>query len=144
MKKTKIRENGMMTMGLQIILWIWFLGCVITWRFGKVLLVEGVGCKSAEFVVLCLYGIGIVLFHAFQPAGRWILLAILILWFTVQFFCHWYYTIFGVTKEKLAGYNDCFRGTVRIFPVSEKRLIPDFYHIMLHVLILLNIICCII
>ena len=47
----------------QIVLWIWFLGCTITYRIGKYLLVEGVGTKSAEFAVLCLYSLGIVLFH---------------------------------------------------------------------------------
>ena len=76
------------------------------------------------------------------PAGRWILLGILVLWFSVQFLCHWYFTIFGASESKLKGYNDCFRGTVRVFPVSETRLIPDLYHIVLHILILLNIIAC--
>ena len=63
----------------------------------------------------------------------------LIFWFTVQFFCHWYYTLFGATPKKLSGYNECFRSTVRLFPASDKKLIPDLYHIALHALILLNI-----
>ena len=65
---------------------------------------------------------------------------ILALWFVVQFFCHWYYTIFGASESKLKGYNECFKGTARLIPMSEKRLIPDLYHIVLHVLILLNVI----
>ncbi len=105
----------------------------------KILLVEGVGLKSAEFAVLCLYSLGIAAFHCFRPAGKWILLGILLLWFAVQFMCHWYFTIFGASERKLRGYNDCFRDTVRIFPMSDKRLIPDLYHIVLHLLILLNI-----
>ena len=127
---------------LQLILWLWFLGCVITWRFGKVLLVEGMGIKSAEFVMFCLYSAGVLSFWLFVPAGRWILLAVLVLWLTIQFFCHWYYTIFGASEKKLAGYNDCFRDTVRLFPMREDRLIPDLYHIVLHILILANIIGC--
>ena len=67
----------------QIVLWIWFLGCTITYRIGKHLLVEGVGTKSAEFAVLCLYSLGIVLFHWFQPAGKWLLFGVLTLWFIV-------------------------------------------------------------
>ena len=55
-----------------------FLGCTITWRFGKLLLVEGMGIKSAEFVMLCLYSIGLITYYLFQPAGRWILFAILV------------------------------------------------------------------
>ena len=58
----------------QIVLWVWFLGCTVTYRLGKKLLVEGVGLKSAEFAVLCLYSFGIIAFHCFPPTGKWILL----------------------------------------------------------------------
>ena len=66
-------------------------------------------------------------------------MGVLLFWFIVQFFCHWYYTIFGASEKKLKGYNDCFRNTVRIIPASKTRLIPDLYHMILHLLILLNI-----
>ena len=127
---------------VQVTLWIWFLGCTTTYRIGKHLLVEGMGVKSAEFVMLCLYSIGLVSFYFIQPVGQWILLAILMLWFIVQFFCHWYFTLFGASEKKIKGYNECFRDSVRIFPMSEKRLIPDLYHIVLHILILANIALC--
>ena len=94
--------------------------------------------------MLCLYSLGIVLFHWFQPAGKWILSGILTLWFIVQFMCHWYYTIFGASERKLQGYNDCFRESIRIFPMSDKRLVPDLYHIVLHILILINIVLCLV
>ena len=129
------------TIILQAALWLWFLGCTTTYRIGKYTLVEGMVIKSAEFVTLCVYSIGLILFYLL-PVGKWILLAILIFWFVVQFFCHWYYTIFGATERKLKGYNDCFRNTVHIFPISETRIIPDLYHIVQHTLILLNIIVC--
>lgn len=125
---------------ISCVLWLWFLGCTITWRFGKVLLVEGMGVKSIEFVVLVLFTVGILLFARYPAVGQWVLLVELALWLTVQFFCHWYYTIFGTSKQKLKGYNKCFDGTVRIFPVSETRLIPDLYHIILHCLIALDLI----
>ena len=128
---------------LQAALWIWFLGCTTTWRFGRYTLVEGMGVKSAEFATLCLYSIGLLLYWA-VPAGKWILLGMLVLWFVVEFFCHWYFTIFGVTERKLKGYNECFRNTVRLFPMSETRLVPDLYHIVQHTLILLNIMICLI
>ena len=127
---------------MQAVLWIWFLGCTITYRIGKHLLVDGMGIKSAEFIMLCLYSIGLVSYHIFLSAGKWILLTILLLWFIVQFLCHWYYTIFGSSEKKLRGYNECFRDTIRIFPMSEVRLVPDLYHIILHILILANIIFC--
>lgn len=134
----------MITISIQIVLWIWFLGCITTYRIGKYLLVEGMGIKSAEFIMLCLYSIGLFSYYVFQPVGKWILLAILVFWFVVQFFCHWYYTIFGASEKKLKGYNDCFKDTVHIFPMSEKWLVPDLYHMILHILILVNIIFCII
>ena len=128
----------------QALLWVWFLGCVITWRFGKVLLVEGMGIKSAEFGMFCLYSAGLVFYYIFSTAGRWILFAILVLWLAIQFFCHWYYTIFGASEKKLKGYNECFRGTLRLFPMSETRLIPDLYHVLLHLLIVLNAVLCLV
>ena len=128
----------------QAVLWLWFLGCTITYRAGKILLVEGMGIKSAEFAVLCLYSLSVIAYHCLQPAGKWILFGILLLWFIVQFMCHWYYTIFGASERKLQGYNDCFRDSVRLFPMSDKRLIPDLYHIVLHFLILINIVMCLI
>ena len=129
------------TILLQAALWIWFLGCTTTYRLGKYTLVEGMGIKSAEFATLCLYSVGLLLCYLL-PAGKWVLLSMLILWFVVEFFCHWYFTIFGVSPRKLKGYNDCFRNTIRIFPMSETRLVPDFYHIVQHTLILLNIVIC--
>ena len=128
----------------QLALWVWFLGCTVTWRIGKHLLVEGMGVKSAEFAVLCLYSLGVAAFHCIPPAGKWVLFGILLLWFIVQFMCHWYFTIFGASEAKLKGYNECFRGAVRLFPESETRLVPDLYHILLHLLILANMILCLV
>lgn len=121
------------------LLWIWFLGCTISWRFGKVVLVNGEGVKSLEFVVLVLFSIGMVLYILLEPVGKWVLLSELALWLVVQFFCHEYYTIFGVSERKLTGYNQCFEGTVKVFPVSETRLIPDLYHIVLHILLAVDL-----
>ena len=131
-----------LTILLQAALWIWFLGCVTTYRIGKHLLVEGMGLKSAEFAMLCLYSAALAAYHLLVPAGRWILLGVLALWFVVQFFCHWYYTLFGASAQKLKGYNECFRGAIRLIPESDRRLVPDLYHIVLHALILVNLCLC--
>ena len=127
---------------IQVALWIWFLGCTITYRVKNYILVEGMGIKSAEFIMLCFYSIGLISYHLFQPVGKWILLTVLVLWFAIQFLGHWYYTIFGASEKKIAGYNECFERTLRIFPMSEKRLVPDLYHIILHILIVVNIFLC--
>ena len=119
---------------------IWFFGCIVTYKIGKHVLVEGMGVKSVEFAMLLLYGSSLLLYYCHRPAGQWMLLSVLILWMTAQFFCHWFYTIFGVSEKKLSGYNKCFQNTIRLMPLSEKRLVPDLYHIVLHLLIFLNII----
>ena len=129
------------TLIAQLVLFLWFFGCICTYKCGKYILVEGMGIKSAEFVMLCLFGSGVVLFWLFPRVGAWFLLAVLLFWLIVQFFCHWYYTLFGASEKKLKGYNDCFRNTVHLIPTSETKLIPDLYHILLHALIILNIAC---
>lgn len=54
---------------LQVFLWIWFLGCTVTYRFGRRLLVGGMGVKSAEFAMLCLYTLGLAAWQFF-PSRR--------------------------------------------------------------------------
>ena len=129
-----------LAIALQAALWVWFLGCTVSYRVGKKYLVEGMGIRSAEFAMLCVYTAALIACHCVYPAGKWILLGVLVLWFIVEFFCHWAFTIFGAGETKLKGYNDCFRNTIRVFPMSETRLIPDLYHIVQHLLILANII----
>ena len=51
----------------QAVLWVWFIGCITTYRFGKILLVEGMGVRSAECVMLVLYALGLGAFHAYYP-----------------------------------------------------------------------------
>lgn len=129
----------LVTIIAQAVLFCWFFGCICTYKFGKHLLVEGMGIKSAEFVMLCLFAAGIVFFWTLPSFGRWFLLGVLVSWFVIQFFCHWYYTLFGASEKKLKGYNDCFKNTVHLIPAGETKLIPDLYHIVLHLLILSNI-----
>ena len=125
---------------VSCLLWLWFLGCTFAWKFGKVLLVEGMGLKSIEFAALVLFTLGIGSFLLWEPIGKWVLFVELALWLIEQFFCHEYFTIFGSSSKKLRGYNECFDGTVKLFPVSETRLIPDLYHIVLHLLILADLV----
>lgn len=124
----------------EVVLLIWFFGCIVTYRLGNVLLVEGMGIKSAEFGMLVVYTAGIALRMALPQVGNWFVLAVLVFWLVVQYFCHWHFTIFGATPEKIQGYNQCFEGSLCIVPRREDRLIPDFYHIVLHILIALNLV----
>lgn len=124
----------------EVVLLIWFFGCIVTYRLGNVLLVEGMGIKSAEFGMLVVYVASILLRVVLPQVGNWFVLSVLVVWLVVQYFCHWNFTIFGATPEKIRGYNRCFEGSLCIVPRREDRLIPDFYHIVLHVLIVLNLV----
>ena len=124
----------------EVVLLIWFFGCIVTYRLGNVLLVEGMGIKSAEFGMLVVYAASILLRVALPQVGNWFVLAVLVVWLVVQYFCHWHFTIVGATPEKMRGYNQCFEGSLCIVPRRADRLIPDFYHIVLHVLIVLNLV----
>lgn len=125
---------------LEAVLLLWFFGCIVTYRFGKVYLVEGMGVKSAEFGMLVAFSVGVVLRIAYPALGNWVTLAVLAFWLAVQYFCHWHYTIFGASQKKIDGYNRCFAGTLCLVPRRNDRVIPDFYHIVLHILLLLNIV----
>ena len=90
-------------------------------------MVDGMGIKSAECIMFVLYGAGLLLFWLYPAVGQWYLLAVLRFWFVIQFFCYWYYTIFGASE------------TIHLIPARESRVIPDLYHILLHLFLLLNI-----
>ena len=124
----------------QFLLIFWFFGCICTYKLGKYILVEALGIKSPELVMFCLFAIGIILYWQFPLVGEWWIFVVLVAWLIIQFFCHWYYTLFGASEKKLKGYNECFQNTVHIIPASEEKLIPDLYHIILHLLILLNLV----
>lgn len=124
----------------EILLAVWFFGCICTYQWGSRILVEGMGVKSPEFGMFFMHGAGVVLFAAVPAVGKWWLLAVLAAWLVIQFFCHWYYTLFGASEKKLKGYNACFRNTVHLIPASDTRLIPDLYHMILHLLILWNLV----
>ncbi|MBR5570435.1 MAG: hypothetical protein IKW10_06030 [Oscillospiraceae bacterium] len=61
---------------VSCLLWLWFLGCTFTWKFGKVLLVEGMGLKSIEFAALALFTFGIGSFLLWESVGKWVLLPV--------------------------------------------------------------------
>lgn len=83
----------------EILLAVWFFGCICTYQWGSRILVEGMGVKSPEFGMFCMYGAGVVLFAAVPAVGKWWLLAVLAAWLVIQFFCHWYYTLFGASEK---------------------------------------------
>lgn len=74
--------------------------------------------------------------------GKYVLSGWLLMWFALQFYFHWFFTLFGPWEGKIK----YFAGTIKLIP-STKIYIPDLYHIILHILILIAlislVICCI-
>ncbi len=81
--------------------------------------------RSAEFFTLAIYTIRIVLSVLFPGFGQGVVLFVLCVWLIVQFFCHWYDTIFRAPSKRINGYNECFQNTDPIFLQSDSRIIPD-------------------
>lgn len=67
-------------------------------------------------------------------------LIILGLWGYLQFNANWKYIFTAPSEEKIHSYYQHFEDTLRIFPESNTIIIPDAYHIILGLLLLINII----
>ena len=67
----------------EILLAVWFFGCICTYQWGSRILVEGMGVKSPEFGMFFMYGAGVVLFAALPAVGKWWLLAVLAAWLVI-------------------------------------------------------------
>ncbi|WIV12733.1 hypothetical protein [Proteiniborus sp. MB09-C3] len=67
--------------------------------------------------------------------GKYFLTVWLSMWFLTQFLSHWYFTIFGPSEGKI----NYFLDTIKLIS-SSNIYIPDLYHILLHILILVSLI----
>ena len=72
--------------------------------------------------------------------GKWAVAVFTALWFITQFLSHEWYTIFGSgvmgkTEEKIKYFSNALK-----WLETDGRYIPDVYHTILHVLILIVLI----
>lgn len=124
---------------LIVILFIWFSMDMIGFSIGDVVLVEA-AWNSIDGVWWLIFFTLIILFILKDKIGRYLLSIFVFIWSAIQFFSHWYYTLFGASDKKTILYNQFFKETYHIIPSSETMVIPDFYHIVLHILITINLI----
>ncbi|QVK16967.1 hypothetical protein KHQ81_08660 [Mycoplasmatota bacterium] len=128
---------------LLSILLIWFSMDMTGFSIGDIIIVEAAwnsidGVWWIIFLVLCFF------FYIKDRLGKYILTVFVFLWTVIQFFSHWYYTLFGASDKKIISYNQFFKDTYHIIAASDTRVIPDFYHIVLHIFILVNLTCLVI
>lgn len=120
------------------LLFIWFSLDMIGFSIGNITLVEA-AWNSVDGVWWLVFLICSILFIIKDKIGKYMLSVFVFLWAVIQFYSHWYYTLFGASEEKIISYNQFFKETYHIIPSSKTTLIPDFYHIILHIFILVTL-----
>lgn len=114
---------------VNLVLLVWFFLDMTGLDVGGRLLVSRAYREDGVFFLIYLVLFGLFLFKG--RMGGYLLLGWLTMWFLTQFASHWVYTIFGPSAEKMAYFSE----TIKLIP-STDIYIPDLYHIVLHVLIL--------
>ncbi len=119
----------------NIILLVWYLLAMFGVKIGDKYLVEG--SFKEEWMFMLIPVITFLLYIFTKNIGKYIHLVWLCMWFITQFLSHEWYTIFGsgfmgTPEGKIQYFQNCIQ-VVNIQGVY----VPDFYHIILHVLILL-------
>ncbi|GAA0774224.1 hypothetical protein GCM10008908_23710 [Clostridium subterminale] len=121
---------------LLVSLLFWFTLDITGFSLGNFCLVESPGILSFDAAWWVIFVVCSMLFFLKEKQGKYVLSVFLTGWAIVQYFSHWNYTIFGVTERKLSVYNKFFANTYHIIPQSDMVLIPDLYHIILHILLI--------
>lgn len=124
---------------VNCILLIWYFISMFGMKIGSKYLVEGAAKDEWIFMVIPI--ITLILFMLCKKIGKCINLVWLIMWFVTQFLSHEWYTIFrsgfmGDMEGKIRYFQDC----IQLVSIQE-RYVPDLYHVILHGLIILTIIC---
>ena len=123
---------------LQALLLIWFFLDMTGVYFGEKCLVTMSYKDDGIFFII--YFIAVLLFIIKEKIGQWIVIIWSALWFITQFLCHEWYTIFNSGfMGTLKGKFENFSGTIQWLKI-EGKYIPDIYHTVLHILILLVLI----
>lgn len=117
----------------HVLLLIWlFLAMVGVTINGWTLVTQS---YKEDWVFFLIYFLLFLLFVVKENIGKHLLTIWLIMWFITQFMFHWYFTIFGPSESKI----NYFAETIKIIP-STHVYIPDLYHIILHLLIIVTLI----
>lgn len=130
MKKSVLISN--------IILLFWYFLAMIGIKIGDKYLVEGSFKDEWIFMLIPIATFLLMLFT--KKIGKILHLIWLEMWFVTQFLSHEWYTIFGNgfmgnIDNKIAYFKDC----ISLISI-EGKYVPDMYHIILHILIIIAII----
>lgn len=117
------------------LLFLWFMLDMTGFQIGGKILV-GQSWKD-DGIFMLLFVIAFAAFVFIEKVGKYILSSWLFMWFIVQFFSHWSFTIanFGIGSNKIEYYE----GTIKIINTTDI-YVPDLYHTVEHILILVSLI----
>lgn len=118
---------------LNLCLLLYFFLDMVGVSFHQYILV--VGAYEDDGIFFFIFLALVVIFILKDKFGKYLLTGWLFMWFMTQFLSHWYFTIFGSGEGKI----DYFADTIKLIS-STNIYIPDLYHIVLHVLILVSLI----
>lgn len=135
MKRAKPSRIGL---ALYLALFLWY--SLIFFPIPRLLVPGTVGLFSLSSL-LELFLVSLLAGNLLHVRGTdFFCLAILGLWGYLQYAAHWKYLIIPPSRKILTRYYRYFHGTLRFFPQSPTRLVPDAYHTVLGLLILFNFI----
>jgi len=117
----------------NIVLLGWFFLDMVGLYFGELYLVTRSWKDDGIFFLIFL--ISLLLFIFKERVGRYILTIWLSIWLVTQFLSHELFTIIGGGEGKIR----YFEGSIKLIN-SDILYIPDLYHIILHVLILIALV----
>lgn len=118
----------------QIILLIWFFLDMTGLYIGAACLVTR--SYKEDMVYFVIYLATVLVFVVKEKIGRWAVIIWTTMWLVIQLLCHEWYTIFqGGVMGSLEGKIEYFSETIQWMKI-EGRYIPDVYHSILHILIL--------
>lgn len=121
-----------------ILLLIWFfLDMTGLYIGGKCLVTRSYKEDGIFFII---YMLVVALFIFKEKIGKWAAAIGLSIWFLVEFLCHEWYTLFnrGIIGN-VEGKIRYFRDTIKWIQI-EGRYIPDLYHIVEHILIVVALV----
>ena len=127
-----LKNKILIIVHVGLLFWF-FLDMVGVSIFGQTLVEEAFKEDGVFFVI---YAILVGLYFYKPKVGYAFLISWLIMWWIIQFVSHWYYTIFGSGEGRIMYFAD----TIKLIQ-STNHYIPDLYHIVVHILILIAFIC---
>lgn len=123
---------------INTMLLIWYFLSMTGLKIGSKYLVES--AFKDELIFMIIPAVTLLLFVFFKKVGKYVHLIWLVMWFATQILSHEWYTIFGRgfmgdVEGKINYFHNCIQ-----LVNCQGRYVPDLYHIILHILILLSMI----